>query len=158
MSDERAYTLAAAACLLTLLPIATTLADEAIGEEGERCLRSRSISRTEVIDDYTILFYLRGKAIYRNTLPRRCARLARDRRFMYRTTVSRVCKSDHITVLTDSGFGSGTGPTCRLGRFHLISEEEAEALRGEQEIEPEPIPPAEPEEPEISPGGENTGE
>ncbi len=54
MSNKRVYSLAAACCALSLSPFAATLADEAPIEEGERCLSSRSISRTEVIDDQNV--------------------------------------------------------------------------------------------------------
>ncbi len=145
MSDKLVHILAIACCLLNWSP-AITLADEPLEEGGERCLRSRSITKTDVIDDYNILFYLRGRAIYRNTLPRRCTGLARDRRFMYRTTISRICDRDTISILHDSGSGISPGRSCRLGRFHPISKDEVQALKGEQDIEPEPIPPPAPEE------------
>ncbi len=150
MSDKRVYSLAAACCALSLSPFAATLADETPIEEGERCLSSRSISRTDVIDDQNVLFYIRGSAIYLNHLPKSCSRLALDRRFIYETSVGRLCESDHITVLRDGGFDTVAGRTCRLGRFHPISKEQVQALREPPELEPEPLPPAEPEQPEES--------
>ncbi len=148
MSNKRVCSLAAACCALSLSPFAATLADETLIEEGERCLSSRSISRTDVIDDQNVLFYIRGSAIYLNHLPKTCSRLALDRRFIYETSVGRLCESDHITVLRDAGFDTVAGRTCRLGRFHPISKEQVQALREPPELEPEPLPPAEPEEPE----------
>ncbi len=148
MTDKRVYSLAAACCALSLSPFAATLADEAPIEEGERCLSSRSISRTEVIDDQNVLFYIRGSAIYVNHLPKTCSRLALDRRFIYETSVGRLCESDHITVLRDGGFAAVAGRHCRLGRFHPISRVQVQALREPPELQPEPLPPAEPEEPE----------
>ncbi len=150
MLNKRVYILAATCCVLSMSPLAPTLADEPSDAEGQRCLNSRSIAKTDVIDDYNILFYSRGRAIYRNTLPRRCTGLARDKRFMYQRTASRLCMSDIINVLHDSGSSITPGRSCRLGRFHPISKEEAQALQGKHDIEPEPIPPPEPEEPETS--------
>ena len=161
MSDKRVYSLVAACCALSLSPFAATLADEAPIEEGERCLSSRSISRTEVIDDQNVLFYIRGSAIYLNHLPKTCPRLALDRRFIYETSVGRLCESDHITVLMDGGFGTVAGRPCRLGRFHPISREQVQALMEPPELQPEPLPPAEPEEPEeleLPSTGESTKE
>ncbi len=148
MSNKRVCSLAAACCALSLSPFAATLADEAPIEEGERCLSSRSISRTEVIDDQNVLFFIRGSVIYLNHLPKSCSRLALDRRFIYETSVGRLCESDHITVLRDGGFAAVAGRTCRLGRFHPISREQIQALMEPPELKPEPLPPAEPEEPE----------
>jgi hypothetical protein len=64
---------------------------------------------------------------------------------MYRTTLSRLCDIDTITVLYHGGPGMTQGPTCGLGKFYPVSEDEAKALQGEPEIESEPVPPAEPE-------------
>jgi len=139
----------AAACLvLSLSPFASALADEAPEEGGERCVNMRTVSRTEVIDDQTILFYMRNGVIYRNYLPHRCSGLAREERFSYRTTVSRLCDLDTITVLYNHGVGLSSGPSCGLGKFYPISEDAAQALKETPDLEPEPLPPAEPEEPE----------
>ncbi|MFQ5548457.1 MAG: hypothetical protein ACE5FV_09205 [Woeseia sp.] len=152
------YVLVATACLLGLSPAASSQDDESVIEEGERCIRSRPIKRTVVVDDYTILFYMRGRAVYRNDLPRRCRRLSRDKRFLYRTTVARLCESDPITVLADSGMTMTSGPTCQLGRFHRISRQEADALLGDHDVEPEPLPPAEPEKPVEETESEDSGD
>ncbi len=141
--------LAAAACLLCLSPLAAAEEDEATVEEGVRCLSSRSIAKTEVLDDQNILFYMRGTAIYLNHLQKPCRRLAKEGRFMYRTTVARLCRSDHITVLTDSGFALSSGPTCKLGTFYAITEDDVKDLIKPLEVEPKTIPPAEPEQPGI---------
>ncbi len=145
--------IAAACSLLILSPFAATQEDESTideedaVEEGQQCINSRSIRRTEVLDDQNILFYIRGAAIYLNHLPKTCKRLAQDRRFMYQTSLSRLCRSDLITVLTDSGIGIGTGRSCKLGSFYAISKEDVEDLRTPPKVEPKTIPPAEPEEP-----------
>jgi len=145
--------LASTACLLCLPPI--TLAQEEPPEveeddsiiEGQRCLSSRPIRKTEVLDDQNILFYMRGAAIYLNHLPKPCKKLAQSGRFLYRTTVARLCKSDMITILRDTGLGLSTGRSCKLGTFWGITEEDVEKIKAPREIEPKPVPPAEPEEP-----------
>jgi len=64
------------------------------------CVSLSQVDRTEVIDDTTILFYMRGNEIYRNVLPHRCPGLRRDEAFMYRVTTSQLCNVDVITVLS----------------------------------------------------------
>ncbi len=150
MMHKRDCILAAASLVLNLSPFASALGDEAPEEGGERCVNMRNVSKTVVIDDQTILFYTRRGEIYRNDLPRRCSGLAREERFSYSTTVSRLCDIDTITVLYNQGVGLSSGASCGLGRFYPISKDEAQALKEPPDLEPEPLPPAEPEEPEAS--------
>jgi len=134
--------------LLGLVPFTGVVADELDEAEGERCILLNRISSTYIVDDYNILFYMRGGKIYRNPLPHRCGGLRNERRFMYRTSMSRLCDLDIITVLYDQGFGLMPGPSCGLGRFYPITEEDAEALKNAPPSEPpaEDLPTAEPEE------------
>ena len=151
MMHKRVFIPAAACLVLSLSPFASALADEAPEEEGgERCVNMRTVSSTEVIDDQTILFHMRNGVIYRNSLPRRCSGLAREQRFSYSTTISRLCDIDTITVLYNQGGGLSSGASCGLGKFYPISKDEAQALKEPPDIEPEPLPPADPEEPGVS--------
>ncbi len=154
MLDKRVYILITTCCLLTLAPAASTIAEDDgdIDEGGERCIDTRRISNTQIIDNQNILFHMRDRTIYHNELPRRCSGLRRGKTISYRTSISRLCSNDFITLLDNFGMGMSRGPSCGLGKFRPISKEEAQALRGgkETEIEPKPMPPAEPEEPEIS--------
>jgi hypothetical protein len=70
----------------------------------------------------------------------------------YRTSLSRLCSNDLITLLDNFGMGMSRGPSCAIGKFRPVSKEEAEAIRQGPEavIEPEAIEPAKPEEPEVS--------
>ena len=139
----------AACCVLGFVPVVATLADEVPEDEGERCIDIRRISHTDVVDENNILFYMRGGVIYRNALPHKCRSLKHDRAFMYRTSTSRLCDVDIITALYDYGFGFTPGASCGLGKFYPITEEEAKALKAPpDDLEPEEVPPAEPEEPE----------
>lgn len=113
--------------------------------EPEECLSLGAIRRTEIADDQNILFYASGGKIYRNYLPRKCRGLRRADSFMYKTSLSRLCNVDTITVLDDLGFGFNQGRTCGLGKFYPISEEEADILLDKEKAPPKP--PEEPEEP-----------
>ncbi len=92
------------------------------------CLNLKEIDRTSVVDNNTILFYARGHDVYRNDLPHSCPELRNEQRFMYRVSLAQLCSNDTITVLEDAGFGFLPGPTCGLGKFSPITEDEADAL------------------------------
>lgn len=95
----------------------------------ESCVQLSRVRRTRIIDDETVLFFLRGQDIYQNILPNQCHGLKRSDRFMYETRAGRLCSSDTIQVLEDFGPGRLI-PTqvCRLGKFHPLSELEADEM------------------------------
>ena len=117
--------------------------DEVVDDEGvEKCINTRILRRTEVIDDQHILFYLSGTKVYLNILPGVCSGLSRERRFSYTTTARNLCRFDSIRVLSDVGGTIHQGRSCRLGYFHLTSREEIEAAQ-QRKSEPPPIKPPE---------------
>jgi len=95
----------------------------------EQCVRLASIDHTYVVDDQNILFYMRGKDIYRNHLPYPCAGLKNNDTFMYRTSLSQLCNVDIITVLDSLGFGFTPRNSCGLGMFYPMTQEDAKKLR-----------------------------
>jgi hypothetical protein len=99
------------------------------------CVTLSNIKDTAIIDDSTILFYMRGssKVTYRTALSQACPNLARENRFAYKVPINRLCNSDLITVLEQYGVGLREGFTCRLGLFYPIPYEEAELLRKEHD-------------------------
>jgi len=101
--------------------------DELVGE-NEKCVSLARIDRTRVVDERTILFYMRGGDIYLNRLPHRCIGLRRGKTFMYKTSLNRLCNVDIITVLDDIGFGFSRGASCGLGSFQPIREDVAKML------------------------------
>jgi hypothetical protein len=94
----------------------------------KRCVSLHQIDRTKVVDDDTVLFFLKGGDVVRNDLLRRCPTLMSENTFMYRTSLEQLCNSDTITVLNDVGFGFLPGATCGLGDFEPITEDEADTL------------------------------
>lgn len=112
------------------------------------CITLRSLRRTDVIDDRNVLFYMRGKTVYHNILPRPCGGLAREDRFSYQTNIGRLCRLDHIRVLYDDPFGLREGNRCSLGVFHKMDREDARALKEGLNAKPEavPLPMPDPEE------------
>ena len=130
--------------LLCMLAANVSLADEADDDVDtdndniEKCINTRILRRTEVIDDQHILFYLSGTKVYLNILTSVCSGLSRERRFSYTTTVRNLCRFDSIRILSDVGGTIHQGRSCRLGYFHLTSKEEIEAAK-ERKFEPPPI-------------------
>lgn len=125
------------------------------------CITLRSLRRTDVIDDRNVLFYMRGKTVYHNILPRPCGGLAREDRFSYQTNIGRLCRLDHIRVLYDDPFGMREGNRCSLGVFHKMDREDARALKEGLNAKPEavPLPMPDPEEVgDANESGESTEE
>lgn len=121
---------------------AAATADD-IDREGERCINVRAMKSTYVVDDRTVLFYMRGGDIYRNVLRYDCPRLKLENRFSYRVFANRLCNVDTITVLESFGGSLSRGVSCGLGKFYGISESEADFMRygerGAIQEEPEPV-------------------
>ena len=105
--------------------------DLTFDREGERCISTRAIRDTQIIDDQTILFRMRGGDVYLNNLANNCRGLRRERRFSYSPTAGRLCDVDTIRVLEDFGGVIQEGMACGLGSFYPITEEESELLRVE---------------------------
>ncbi|MBW2941717.1 DUF6491 family protein [Zhongshania aquimaris] len=95
----------------------------------ERCVNLRRIEKMDVVDNRSILFYMKGKQIYLNDLPYNCNGLTRHKTVMYRTSLSELCNVDIITVLNSIGSGFLPGPSCGLGQFYPISKENAEKIK-----------------------------
>jgi hypothetical protein len=113
------------------------------------CIITTTIDRTQAVDDRTILFFMHGKKVYRNYLPRKCPGLERQNRIMYKTRGSRLCDVDTITVLEQWGGRLEPGFTCALGNFVPITQEEVDDLvrksdapRDTIEGKPVELPPA----------------
>jgi hypothetical protein len=110
--------------------------EEEFDRTPRRCLSTARIRQTDILDDRTILFYLRGnREVFRTYLPRECPGLERNDRFSYHTTNGQLCDVDTITVLEQFGAGLSPSFTCRLGDFIPITREEAEDLKLESEGE-----------------------
>ena len=121
---------------ILILLLAATLIPNLSGAQDEEkldrrpvdCISVPSIDDTEVVDDRTVLFFMRGDKVYRNYLPKTCPGLERQDSFSYRTTSSRLCAMDTITVLEREPSPGVSGFTCALGEFRPISPEEVEEI------------------------------
>ncbi|HMB73022.1 MAG TPA: hypothetical protein VKQ06_05585 [Gammaproteobacteria bacterium] len=99
-----------------------------VDSEPERCVRTRSIRRTKVIDDQTIAFFMRNGDVLINSLPNRCPQLAREDRFAYTARAGQLCNTDVITVLLQFAGRLENGFTCRLSDFVPANEETVEIM------------------------------
>lgn len=117
--------LGAAVAALATAPPLHAQDDEALDRTPETCITVSRVQQTRVVDDQTILFYMRGRAVYRSELRNACPRLAQEDRFAYETRIGRLCETDTIWVLESFGGRFQRGATCRLGTFHPITAQEA---------------------------------
>jgi hypothetical protein len=83
------------------------------------CIPLQQIRESRVRDDRTIDFYMNGGKVYRSTLPNSCPQLGFEKRFAYKTSLSQLCSTDIITVLTSPGITSGA--SCGLGAFQPVT-------------------------------------
>jgi len=105
-----------------------TVSTAAAAEKAERCISIRSIKQTKVLDDQNVLFYTTGNRNYKNHLAYPCSGLAVADSFMYRTSESKLCNVDIITVLNRMGGGGTQGASCGLGMFEEIDQQQLDAL------------------------------
>jgi hypothetical protein len=122
--------------------------DETFDRTPQDCVSLTRISRTEVIDEQTILFHMSGRQIYRNQLPEACHGLSPHDPFMYepRSLSPRLCSSDYIDLLDRFGAQYTRGRSCRLGQFYPMTKEEFEDFKRKGpapvEVRPVELPPA----------------
>ena len=115
----------------------TTDTNDAAPEEMVNCVSLSRVDDTRVVDEQTILFYMRGNEIYRNVLPHRCPGLDGNSTFMYRVTTTQLCSVDVITLLEDFGSRFMPAASCGLGKFQPISEATAEEIIRVAELDDE---------------------
>ena len=143
-----ALSIAAAGLLAATPPLADEVVDDIDDINAKKCIRVRSLRSTKIVDDLNIIFYMVGSTTYHNILPRQCNGLARQDRFSYESRSGNLCYHDTIRILYQAGVGMQEGNACRLGQFHPISKEDADALSEKLNEPPQarPIPLPEPEE------------
>jgi len=87
------------------------------------CLSLPQIRNTEIVDASRILFFTVDGTAYLNELPQPCVSLNPHRSFRYKTSLSRLCNTDIITVFQAGPpvleFGS-----CGLGQFERLQKKD----------------------------------
>ena len=80
-------------------------------ENRSICLQVHDVDHTQVLNDHQILFYMRGKKIWLNTLQARCPSLPNQDGFVWTSTFPEFCGGvEAIRVVR-------TGEVCQLGQF-----------------------------------------
>jgi hypothetical protein len=109
--------------------------DDYLDRTPTTCISLSLLRDTEVLDDGTILFYMRGRNVYVNVLDRPCIGLESAGRFSTQTRTNRLCSVDMLQVFRQLGSSVMPGAFCRLGEFYPITRAEAELL----ELEPDEL-------------------
>ena len=137
---KQIYLLILVTGLLNLAAAVSSMADEVKFEGARKCITTRTLKSTAVVDDLNILFIKAGKTIYHNILPRQCQGLSRTRSFSYSTLSGSLCNFDTIQILDRHG---RQGRSCRLGYFYAITIEDVPAIieMSRRPLETEPQPP-----------------
>jgi hypothetical protein len=114
------------------------------------CLRRTDIRTTRILDDRNVLFITRDRTTYNNQLVRQCPGMRRNSAmsFTYANN-GKLCAGSTFTVLYRTGTSTNTtpytnpatnehialqgppfvtGPTCQLGMFGPVSEDEVKVL------------------------------
>ncbi len=99
--------------------------------EPKKCLSLHAIIKTKILDEQNILFYARGKKLYRNTLPRKCSGLRPGSVISYDVRMGRLCRKDWISVQDNFADRFSPSTNCSLGAFEQIPTQEE--LREENE-------------------------
>jgi hypothetical protein len=102
---------------LLLLPTAAQAQAPQVEPKSVSCINLRDIDSTDVKDDQTIIFKMRGKKYYKNILPYKCSRLGFEKAYSLRTSTSQICSVDIIRVLENYGGTLKEGAGCGLGKF-----------------------------------------
>lgn len=111
-----------AAAWLVTSPSAHAQDEKSLDRAPVRCIDLGRLQRMEVVDEQTVLFFLPGNRVYRNTLHSRCPHLDRNiitRGWLTPSRLTRLCAKEVV--------GTEDGP-CKFGEFEPITPEEAKDL------------------------------
>ena len=81
------------------------------------CVQTYQIRSTKVLNDSVVLFELKDRTVWRNTLKYACPSLAFEARFSYKISGSSLCRMDTIRVLRNFGSTLDEGASCSLSAF-----------------------------------------
>jgi hypothetical protein len=99
--------------ILIALAASVALAGPALADQSTKslCIKADEVDHTKVLNDRQILFYMRGKQVWLNTLKARCSTLPIQDGFSMPSNFSEFCaNAQTIQVLF-------TGQFCQLGEF-----------------------------------------
>lgn len=97
-------------------------------DDAKDCIPLTQIRETKAIDDQTVVVYAGADRAYKNQLPNKCNGLRSADSYMYKTSESRLCSLDVITILNRYGGDFSQGASCGLGKFEPIDRKTADDL------------------------------
>jgi hypothetical protein len=106
-----ALTAAAACFAVSGVASATEDTAPAASAKKEVCIRMPFVDHTTVLSDSEILFYMKDRKIWKNTLPRACQGLKFERGFSQVLHGDTICSNLHVIRVLN------TGTPCSLGEF-----------------------------------------
>jgi len=81
------------------------------------CIPTSAIHHTEITDDSTILFHMKGGKIWKNSLHFPCFNLKFQGGFQYTTDYDEICANQQTIRVLQEGVGRRLGAACTLGEF-----------------------------------------
>jgi hypothetical protein len=118
---------AGAVVLVLAMATATTARADDAPSAAERCVNVERIDQTRIVDEHSILFFMRDHTVLQNVLPRACPSLRKEDRIAYDVVGGRLCANELVTQLVDVGTYA-RGVRCALGMFVPIGDDEVQRL------------------------------
>jgi len=113
-------------------PEVEAILNEASDSEGygamERCISTRSIRSTRVLDDRHVVFELPSKTYYLVQFQHRCHQLRRNSSITFETRGGQLCRLDSIRAIDNFRAGS-IGPPCSIPGFYEVTADQVALLR-----------------------------
>lgn len=113
------------------VPVSATEPAQSTAPQVEKCLSIVRIDQSKIVDSRHMLFTTADRRMYLNTLPRDCPGMHPGDTYMFSTALSQLCNVDIITILNPAGVGFLRGPSCGLGMFEPVTQEQVETLQRE---------------------------
>jgi hypothetical protein len=104
----------------------TEPSDDETYRPEERCISTRSIRRTHILDDRHIVFESAGSSYYLVQFQRRCPRLNKHSTLIYEASDGRLCRLD---MIRPSSGAHDISPPCSIPGFIPITGEQVVLLR-----------------------------
>src|SRR5262249_12096026 len=117
---------------------------------AQRCIYVDRLDQTRVVDERSILFFMRDHSVLQNVLPKACVGLRKSDPLAYDVVNNKLCANDLVRQVVSAGVYS-RGAVCPLGMFVPIGQDEVERLlptrkkkrdqpSGTATIESKPVP------------------
>lgn len=105
--------------------------------EEERCIQTRRIRRTEVLDEKHIVLHMGRDEYYMIQFDHRCPGLRPKQAVIFENSMSnRLCSLDGIRGTYNNGLGGySTGPRCSVPGFQPVTKEQVVLLKDTLKLE-----------------------